>query len=68
MNRTQTLKPYRTVNTLTHVVALALLWPLALVSAVAARLDSKSNRGEMTRLGRFMRKAQLDRFAERFLA
>ncbi len=68
---------------LINVVALALLWPLALVSAVAVRLDSEGPvfvdegglkfrtttlDGHTTRLGRFLRKAELDNLLRRFIA
>ena len=46
---------------LANVAMIALLWPLALVSAVAARLDT----GQASRLGRFLRKAELDRLSQR---
>lgn len=89
MNRSTTLKGFMAATTqhqsvtqkLLDVVALVLLWPLALVSAVALKVESREpilvNNGELkfrtttpdgtvTRLGRYLRKAELDRLPQRF--
>jgi lipopolysaccharide/colanic/teichoic acid biosynthesis glycosyltransferase len=68
---------------LTNIVTIALLWPLALVSALAVRLESAgpvlvdegglkfrttTPDGRTTRLGRFLRKADLHNLPGRFIA
>ncbi|MCZ7546626.1 MAG: hypothetical protein M5R40_25270 [Anaerolineae bacterium] len=59
-----------------HLAALALMWPMLIVCAIAVKLDSEgpvlvytdgpqfrtiTANGQVTRLGRFMRKAGFDR-------
>ncbi|GAB4446951.1 MAG: hypothetical protein Kow00120_17140 [Anaerolineae bacterium] len=71
------------INVLRDIVKLALLWPLALVSMVAVKLDSDGPilvndggprfrtttlDGQTTRLGRYLQKAQLDNLPQLFRA